>query len=81
MNYELLEYTVQCSELGDTYKVIAIGSSRQALEGYLKNTLGKSLEKDKSKPFDDYYVIRETDVRIVTNEAQETIQGAEEEHY
>jgi len=81
MSFKLLKYTVECSERGDSSSTIAISESSEALEDYLKNTLGKSLEKDKTNPFADYFEIVPSKIVIIPNETQKDNQGAEEEHY
>lgn len=68
MSFKLVEYTVECSERGDSSKTIAIGNTKESLVEYLEKTLGKSLERDKTKPFDDYYEIYSSKIVIIGNE-------------
>ncbi len=80
MSFKLIQYTVECSERGDSSKTIAISNSREAIVNHVEKTLGKSLTRDNQKPFDDYYEIHPSKILIV-DEIQKDIQGSEEEHY
>lgn len=81
MSFKLIKYTVECSERGDSSETIAIANSEEALKSHLENDLGKSLERDKTNPFADYFVISPSKVIIVSDEKEQNIQETEEAHY
>lgn len=65
MNYKLVEVEINGNGGGDFHRTKAISDDYTKLEDYCKKTYGKEIGRPEKFSWDNYYLIKETDVAIV----------------